>query len=264
MKRKVDELTQKAQHTINELNNENIMLNSEKDKLSEHYEMKQKVIIEAYEESVKALMEKKKQLSDILKRSLNDQKLDLNKQKTRIAQKLEQASVASERLNRFMLNMENLSYDDFNKFVEELSKGTGELESFANFLPHIEITYMQFHENMNILDRSLVDDYSKRNSIHNKTDVTLGLSNIAKEVLQEASANASDKKQPKKRLSENVGARTSRYAKPNDIYFLEENKGGEADAKKLSMKGGVTNPFVEESLMAKVVEKPGLNPTSAE
>lgn len=269
MKRKVDELMQKTQHSINELNSENIMLNNEKEKLSEHYEMKQKLIIEAYEDSIKALMEKKKQLSEILKRSLNDQKVDLGKQKTRVVQKLEQASVAAERLGRFIVNMENLSFDDYNKFMEELGKEAAELEAFANFLPHIEVTYMQFHENMNILDRSVADNYSKRNSVHSKTDVGTGLGNSSKEVLQEAPANASDKKQPRKRLSENAaaGARTSRYAKPNtDIYFSEENRAADAggEAKKLSIKAGVTNPFVEESLMAKVVEKIGANPTAGE
>lgn len=266
MKRRVGELVQKTQRSINAFTNENSSLVGEKERLSEHLELQRRSITEEYENSINSLMEKKKQLSEVLKRSLNEQKTDLSKQKNKICQKIEQASFASERLSRFVMNMENLSYDEFNKFIEELTKETNELEIFASSLPHIEITYMQFHENMNILDKSLTDNYGKRNSLYNKTDVTIGLNdkkNNIDEALNEAKLNSTDKKFSKKQLVENPGARTSRYAKPNaDMFFLDENKivevSNETSRKSIS-KSGITNPFVEESLMAKMKEKPMLN-----
>ena len=154
MKAKVTGLAQRVQQVMREINKENEELEKSKTRIGEHYNLQQSNLAKAYDGAIKTLMDKRKQLSEMLKHSLSDQKTFMTKQKSATCQKIEQALTACEHLSRFADTIDGASYEEYYNLLESLTKETSELESFANTLPRVEVTYLQFHENISITDKS--------------------------------------------------------------------------------------------------------------
>jgi len=300
MKSKVNGLMQQAQKINKEVMHENEGLEKIKENLDEHYSIQQGELSKSYENSVKTLMDRRKQLSEILKNSVLEQKNILSKQKNQIQEQIDKALEASEKIGKLSENIENSSYEDFHNTMEILNKQTSELENFINNLQRIELTYMHFHENIVISDKSEIIPNENSNIIPNKKHSQyapnqekqkseIGLSNVKnsgidgvndsleKIVLHEACPNPLEMKKInstnlqsgigiKKKPIENkeTGSKTFRYGKQspkvegNDgvKFFSPESCGNNGfkmeQHKKIFTRPGVTNPFVEESLMAKI------------
>ncbi len=306
MKAKVAGLVQKAQGLVKEVTAENETLEKTKEEVAEHYSGQQAELSKAYESAVKGLMDKRKQLSDVLKHSLSEQKSALTKQKAQICQRIEQALTASDKLSRFAENMDNLAYEDYQEFVENAAKEISELETYLSSLGRIEVTYMQFHEDIVISDKSEIFPaetppfVTTNATIPSKKKLLpqpkmenkpIGLTNlrdnpvdgvndsIEKIVFHETTTTAVNnlnseyrKAAPAKRKpAENgaaAGAKTSRYGKPSPkmegsnegakFFSPDGNSGSQGQKGEVGLKkafgrtGGVTNPFVEECLLAKM------------